>query len=188
MVLRPRHTLPLVILLALALPPALQAFYVALTLEEKVAKADVIFIGKVIRVTKVITPAESDGEDDGFTFWSGPTEMAVIKVETYVSRPHGDIDRRQLVEGDHILVPCGYTFDDSPSSLTDGRRYVVFLKELGAGIYHPLDPSCTYPIYDNRVLKSGENGRAPKDAAEVAERTLPLDQFLKQIRALLGGK
>jgi hypothetical protein len=84
-----------------------------------------------------------------------------------------------------IIVPCQHTYDESPSSLTQGKSYVVFLEAMGANLYHPLDPACTHLIKDDRVSDFGMNSDPdPKFGAKV----FPVADFKKEVLALLPNK
>lgn len=166
---------------------ALAAFF-PLSLEEKVSQADVIAKVTVHKITRVMPEKPNKAVDPkakGTYF--GPLCIAEVEIDE-LWKHSGKKATFSSIEGKlvslpkTILVPCEYQFEESPSSLTEGKSYVVFLEAMGANIYHPLDQASTHRIKEDRVSDFGMNSDPTPD---FGGRVIPVADFKKEVLALL---
>lgn len=176
------------------------AFFIPLTLKEKTRKADLIVKGKVVSISRLM-PDNGFGFDELVGFdgtsgsYMGPRSIAVIEVIDTWKLPartafwNDDRTKRNVIPR-RIMVPCDYSFHESPSDLTEGRSYVLFLRSMSANIYHPLDPSSTHVVHDGRVADFGMNHppnmRYQMPGKELfRDRSTPLEEFKDSVMTIL---
>ena len=153
----------------------LHPFFTPLTMKEKSEGADLIAIGTVVSVTRLMPENSSIAVETNDAHYMGPGSVAVVEVSETWKRPEKtpmfklellkagpETHSVQSVTPKYIMVPCDYSFHESPSELTNGRNYVLFLRQTGNNIYHPLDPASTHVISEGRVAKFGMN-HPPRD-------------------------
>lgn len=181
--------LPTTLLTFLLLCQFALAAFLSLSLEQKVTRADVIAKVTVRKITRVMPEKPNKAVDpkvEGTYF--GPLCIAEVEIDD-LWKNSGKKTAFWSDEGKAvslpktILVPCEYRFEESPSSLTEGKSYVVFLEAMGANLYHPLDPACTYRVKDDRVSDSGIDSE-PDPTFGV--RLIPVADFKKEVLALVG--
>jgi hypothetical protein len=160
-----------------------------MTLREKAEKADLIVVGTVLSIRQVM-PTNEFGyyTTDDETSYMGPTSIGVVEVSEVWKQKDG-VTRffRSGVENTaprHIMVPCDYKFHEEPSDLTKDRKYVMFLRNLGANLYHPLDPASTHVIEGDRVAQFGMNH--PHNLSPQT-KTEQIESFKKSVLAILGS-
>jgi hypothetical protein len=165
------------------------AFFRPMTLHEKAEKADLIIVGTVLSIREVM-PTNDFGYyvTDDETSYMGPTSIGVVEVSEVWKQKDG-VTRffRSGVKNTaprHIMVPCDYKFHEEPSDLTKDRKYVMFLRNLGANLYHPLDPASTHVVEGDQVAKFGMNhshSLSPKIETD------QIESFKKSVLAILSG-
>ena len=184
---------------AICVSQCADAFFTPLQLSEKTEQADLIVEATVVSIKPLIrkdAAAEIRGEK---MFNMGARSIAMVRVTkiwkqrkagttTVAAKHNAKFNLSQLV-----LIPCDYSFHESPSDLTAGRSYVMFLREMRANRYHPLDPACTHVVHDNRVAKFGMN-HSPEMELPIAgkekfkDRSIPLADFKKLVLEQLNSK
>lgn len=164
------------------------AFFVPKSLEDKVREADLIGRGRVLSITRILTEEMNGGSQAGDAY-QGPLSIAAVRVLEVWKRPQptstssgGSTEALQVIPRT-IMVPCDYTFDESPSSLTLGREYVLFLKDLGANLFHPVDAASTHRIKDERVSSFGMDA---EPAPTSGDDTLSVKEFKTAVLAELA--
>ena len=158
------------------------SFFIPLTMKEKSQSADLVVVGKVISVTRLLPDKPMTGD-----VYFGPSSVAVVEVaEAWKRREKEGVRFGESLENaipKLIMVPCDYSFDESPSELTENRKYVMFLHELGRNFFHPLDPASMHVISNGRVADFGMDhpptaefkfGEKSKTFAEFKHRALKL--------------
>lgn len=166
-----------------------EAAFFPLSLEEKSASADLVVVAEVVSVNRLAT-REALVADVKQGMYLGPTSIAVVKISA-VWKDSGHLTR--FIAGNSgagvltqtIFVPCGYTFDESPSDLTVGQRYVMFLDALGANMFHPLDPASTHVLHEGRVATFGVNHPPAND---FKEQSVSVEEFNKQVMSAIAPK
>lgn len=166
---------------------ALGAF-LPLSLKEKVTRADVIAKVTVRKVTRLMPDKPNVAVDpklEGSYF--GPLCIAEVKIDELWKNSgkktvFSSIEGKLVSLPKTILVPCEYQFQESPSSLTEGKSYVVFLEAMGANLYHPLDQASTHRIKEDRVSDFGMDADPTPD---FGGRVIPVADFKKEVLALL---
>lgn len=180
--------LPAILLTSLLLCRFALGFFVPLSLDEKVLQADVIAKVTVRKVTRIMAEKPNEGVDQKIQgLYNGPLCIATVELEevwknTGRKTAYSPTEGRTLSLPKTIMVPCQYTFDESPSSLTEGKSYVVFLQAMGANLYHPLDPASTHRIKEGKVSDFGMNSDPTPD---FGGRVIPVADFKKEVLALL---
>jgi hypothetical protein len=182
------------------LASTVSASFIPLTLDEKTTKADLIIIGKVVSVSKLL-PDNGFGNDEVSGFdgtkgsYMGPRSIAVVevidawKLPFHTSFSRDDRTKRNVVPR-LIMVPCDYSFHESPSELTKGRNYVLFLRAMSANMYHPIDPASTHVIYDDRVADFGMN-HPPNMKSKIPgrqtfrDRSTPIEEFKSDVMVIV---
>jgi hypothetical protein len=159
-----------------------------MTLREKAEKADLIVVGTVLSIREIM-PTNELGYyvTDDKTSYTGPTSIGVVEVSEVWKQKDG-VTRffhsgAEVTAPRHIMVPCEYKFYEAPSDLTKDRKYVMFLRNLGANLYLPLDPASTHVIEGDRVAKFGMNhshSLSPK------VETDQIESFKKSVLAILS--
>lgn len=183
------------------LAPTVDAAFTPFTLAQKAERADLILRGKVVLITRLTPDTGLFGSDDlvGFDGTSGryvgPRSVAVIVVLEVLKMPEGtafrgNVLRKRTVLPRRIMVPCDYSSSESPSDLTVDRSYVLFLRDMSANMYHPLDPSSTHVVHDGRVADFGMNHpadrRSPVPGREsFLDRSTLFVEFKKHVLELL---
>ncbi|RYD48401.1 MAG: hypothetical protein EOP85_03625 [Verrucomicrobiaceae bacterium] len=164
----------------LAVPVA--GFVAATPFPEKVAKADVIARGVVVKIIQLTTditdsrgPSSEEVTDKGF---SGPNAIALFRVTETLK---GKLEPNQSV----VFVPCGYSFDESPSELTDTKEYVLFLKDLTRNYYHPTTSYSIHRVQDGRVCISGFDWDENFKPENIEKETEPVGKFIQKIKAAM---
>lgn len=166
--------------------PVSNAAFSPLSMEERVQEADLIVRGSVVSVTRLMPERMVKGMDGSDGWYVGAHSMAVVKVEEAWKLGEGAkgpkflAHEKKNVMPAYILVPCDYTGSESPSELTAGTSYVLFLFDMGSNIYHPLDPSCTHVIHEGRV---GNSGRDQGPGEKWATESEPLNEFRARVEA-----
>src|SRR5690606_8876523 len=151
------------VFVALFLVNEVSAFTSGMTLERKSVESGLIIQGKVVSVIDlsvqgvVLETKESMKSEVLSKEFSGPTAVALVYVEKVVK---GDLKFLGTV----VYVPCGYSFDESPSELTKSVRYVLFLEAMGRNFFHPLGPYCIHRIFEEKVGLSGFDWKGDFDA------------------------
>lgn len=167
------------------------AFFVPMTLQEKADRADLIGEGSVVSITRLMPKPPLNGSEDSEGAYMGAGSIAVVRIARVWKIPertkfllYHDLDKRVMPQ--FIMVPCDYSFHESPSDLTTGRAYVMFLRDMGSNIYHPIDPASTHVVRENRVARFGMN-HSPDDKTFIAEST-PIEDFRAAVAALTRAK
>jgi hypothetical protein len=176
------------------------AAFFPLSLQEKTDKADLIVRGKVVSISRLMPDNgygsdELVGFDDTSGSYMGPRSIAVIEVKDAWKLPahtlfwSDDRSKRKVIPR-RIMVPCDYSFRESPSDLTEGREYVLFLRSMTANVYHPVDPSSTHVVHDGRVADFGMNHpaamKSPVPGKEsFRDRSTPIEEFESSVTAIL---
>ncbi|WP_170156791.1 hypothetical protein [Roseimicrobium gellanilyticum] len=151
-------------------------------------KADLVVVAEVISVNRLASREMLVTEKER-GLYLGPTSIAVVKISAlwkdsgHLTRFITDGSGDKLTQA--IFVPCDYTFDESPSDLTVGRRYVLFLDALGANMFHPIDPASTHVLHEGRVATFGVNHSPGED---FTQQSLTLEEFKKQVMNAIGVK
>jgi len=191
-------------LLAIALfaSTAVGAFF-PLSLQEKTEKADLIARGKVVKISRLmpdngLRSDERVGFDGTEGSYMGPRSIAVVEIKEVWKVPartafwSNERSERAVVP-QRIMVPCDYSFEESPSDLTVGREYVLFLKSMTANIYHPLDPASTHVIHDGRVADFGMN-HPPNMKSQMpgkelfTDRSTLIEEFKTSVTGIVNAK
>lgn len=172
----------LLLLVSSFLAGTVSGFVEPLPLKEKAATADAIVRGVVVNVIQLaVSTSDSRGAsvekitDKNF---SGPNAVAIVRVTDQLK---GDF------KPDHgiIFVPCGYDFDESPAELTVAKEYMLFLKSMGHNYYHPTTAYSTHRVQMGRVSTSGIDTESYFEPQASPEETLPLEEFMKQVKEAL---
>ena len=175
--------LRLLSLFLVGLTGPLSAFVAPVSLGEKCSRADGIVRGVVVDIVPVTRPTEDSSglgaEKTTDREFTGPNAIAVVRVvEVLKGSP-------TVIRGT-ILVPCGYDFDESPSELTETKDYLLFLRSMGHGYFHPLDPFSTHRIQLGRISQSGIDSDADFEGNNEGKAPLPYGEFAAQVRELLN--
>jgi len=161
------------------------AAFLPLTLQEKSEKADLIVVGKAVSVTRLL-PNETDGSVEAQDAdYYGPAGVAVIHVTEVWKRPKADMRSFTLepfksVVPKYIMVPCDYSFSESPSDISTDVTYVLFLRQIGDNFFHPLDPASTHVVSKGRVANFGMN-HPPTERVEFAKNSTPVPKFKEMV-------
>jgi len=172
--------------------------FVPMSLENKSKSADVIIEGTVISITRLM-PKEAllSGIDGAKGIYIGAQSIAVVRVvqvwkmptiATFLPLPvetNAELKTIKTAMPQMIMIPCEYTDAESPSDLTAGKAYVMFLKDRKSNIYHPVDKASTHLIHDQRVASFGMNH--PPDE-RFKDRSTPLAEFRSLVEAAVGAK
>lgn len=128
----------------------------------------------------------------------GPRSIAVVEIHEVWKVPArtafwSEESSERAVVPQRIMVPCDYSFHESPSNLTVGREYLLFLKSMTANIYHPLDPASTHVIHDGRVADFGMN-HPPSMKSQMpgkelfVDRSVLLEEFKASVTDIVNTK
>jgi hypothetical protein len=165
---------------------AVLAFFEPLSLDDRVVRSDLIAKVFVRSVTRIITENPNEGAYSEGNYL-GPVSIAAVEIQEVWKLPlteslFGPDQGAKRALPRTIMVPCDYTCDESPSSLQAGQHYVVFLKALGANVYHPVDPASTHRIKDQLVSTFGIDAE-PRAAS--GDEMVEVGEFRKSVVALV---
>ncbi len=159
------------------------AAFLPLEPKQRAAKSAMIVKGTVKKVQILFDAPLTKGVGQVDGYYLGPRSVAVVDIEEVWKMPEDescflskDLKRRTLPM--QVLVPCDYTYHESPSDLTEGTTYILFLAQMGSNFYHPIDPASTHVIHEGRVARFGMNHRPEKD---FATKSVPLSEFRRQV-------
>ena len=175
--------LPTIIITGLCLTNSF-ALVGTLTLKDKSHKSDAIVRGVVVDIVTVAGQVkDSRGGDENILEgdWSGPSSVAVIRV---VSLIKGNAKNINTI----IFVPCGYDFDESPCELTKSKDYILFLRSMGHGYYHPLGPFCMHRVQKDIVGMSGFDWKGDFDPKNKNGKSISLEEFTRRVKEALNKK
>ena len=153
------------------------AFFIPLSFDQKCYDSDLIVHGAVIDIVSVTVPEEKAKKIEGLIVkepYGGPNSVALVQVKRVVKGGARLLNRV-------VLVPCGYDFNESPSELTKGKEYVLFLEKMGHGFFHPLDPQCTHRVIKEQVAISGFDHDIPLDPERRDPSHVRMNLFIEQI-------
>ena len=171
---------------ATLLPLAFFAFR-PLTIDEKSLGSDLIVVGKVVSVNHLIPEDIDAGFKKTDPRYFGPRSVAVVEVIEAWKQPENTrsftLDPVKSFVPKYIMVPCNYSFAESPSDLTDRTTYVMFLKQLGNNIFHPLDPASTHVVSNGRVANFGMNHPVKP---EFVNESIETDDFKEQVLKIIS--
>lgn len=177
----------LVVVAGLVTSALCYAAFVPMQSKERASKSVLIIKGTVKKVEVLFDakPTKGVGQIDGHYF--GPSSVAVVDIEEIWKLPDNGTCFVPNQPKEHtlpmqVLVPCDYTYEESPADLTAGRTYVLFLEQMGSNFYHPTDKASTHVVHDGRVAKFGMNLQPGQD---FSTESIPLAEFREQIRAHL---
>ncbi|MDB2687291.1 hypothetical protein N9Y42_08770 [Mariniblastus sp.] len=175
-----KHLIPIVFV-ALA---AASSFFIPLTMKEKSQSADLVVVGKVVSVTRLMPDEPMVGDR-----YFGPSSVAVVQVsEAWKRRGKDGVTFGESLKNaipQFIMVPCDYSFSESPSKLTENREYVMFLKELGRNYFHPLDPASMHVVSEGRVADFGMD-HPPTELFKFDERSKTFETFKSRALKLIS--
>ena len=160
------------------------SFFIPLTMKEKSQSADLVVVGKVVSVTRLMPDEPMEGET-----YFGPNSVAVVEVsEAWKRREKNGVRFGVSLKNaipKLIMVPCDYSFHESPSELTENRKYVMFLRELGRNYFHPLDPASMHVVSDGRVANFGMN-HPPTAAFNFDKKSQTFAEFKRRALKLMA--
>lgn len=156
----------------------LSASFNPMSLASKSRKADLIIKGTVVS----ISPKSLQG---GKRQYAHARSMATVRIDQVwkIRKKSGFLFRKNAdkqIVPKFIEIPCDYPYRESPSDLTVGKTYVMFLEKVGAKFFHPLDPASMHVVFDGRVSNFGVN-HAPDE--KFGSRSIPIAEFRNGVRA-----
>ena len=153
------------------------AFVGPIEFKKKCEQSDAIVRGVVVDIVVVAKDIkDSRGSDQKILEgeWTGPGSVAIVRV---VSVLKGDIKSIGTI----ILVPCGYSFDESPCELTKSKDYILFLESMGHNYYHPIHPFGMHRVQKDMVGMSGFDWEGDFDPKAQNGKAITLEEFTKRI-------
>jgi hypothetical protein len=159
-----------------------------LSLKEKCEKSDIIIHAKVISVTRIMpkddpishNPIQLTVSNKGHYY--GASSIALVSVIKYIKNTVTKSMGKDIPK--FIMIPCDYSFSESPSDLTKNREYIMFLSKMGSNLFHPLDPASTHVVFDKRVRMFGMNHPAINDP-DFKKDSITYDLFIKNIKKFI---
>jgi len=170
-------------ILSLILVMRSYAFAPKMSFDDKCQKSDMIVQGEVVNVTNLFPNGSrpNEGGDKDNEKYFGPKSVAVFRVQKVIKGDSKYLNRL-------ILIPCQYDSDISPSELTKSKNYVLFLEQMGRGYFHPLAPSCTHRVLNNRVGLSGLDWDGDFDSEIINGENISLPEFIEDITKSVKSK
>lgn len=186
-----------ILLSSLLIGGALQAttlasFPIPLPFDQLVDESTTIVIGKVIRMTPLVSEDDKQVQEESLGQYLGPSCFSLVKVI--------DVWKQHPFENEQD-APAAAVYDNQGAltiahgggrhgigglshDLTEGRTYVLFLKMIQPGMYRFTDGNSVYPIYKGRVPEMGVN---MNDEDIATSNPSLVDQFEVRIRKEIGG-
>ena len=157
------------LILLLHLNPDVLGLGMHLTLDDKVTKSDA-----VLRIRAVDVSDFPLNEGQTFTY-HGIAKCEILEVYKGTN----------LKVGSHLMIPCNYDFDDSPSGPQDQTEYIAFLDIWEyAHFAHPISAYGLHEIQDGQIATNGYPFKSAKRGAKIDT----VESFVDQIQKIISPK